>query len=193
MLKNKYVHYYADGSGRDSYINSNSGGFSKLVKPISNINKYKIIKPQTSYSSVKNVSKESWTIRYKSDGSGRDSYILQGSGGLQKDFNKSKPFQDTLRNSFNFNNMSPKLNNLNKSKIEYVSRDEYIISSRLKKLQNEVTKRLYKLPDIISPCKSLNISSSVKASSSQVKPRHFKNQSVLLNNHNRIVLFKKIK
>ena len=193
VIKTKYVQYFADGSGRDSYINSNSGGFSKIIKPNSNYNRYKIIKPQSSYSSVKNIPKESWTVRYKSDGSGRDSYILQGSGGLQKDFRTSKPFQETLRKNKFYINSSSKLNILNKSKIEYVSRDEYIISSNLKKVQKEVTNRLYKLPAIINPIKSYNISSSMITASNQAKPRYLKNHSVNLSNYNKTVLYKKIK
>jgi len=45
--------------------------------------------------------KEASAVDYRSDGSGRDSYIIQNSGGLKNDYKQSgeKVFRDTLRSN----------------------------------------------------------------------------------------------
>lgn len=43
------------------------------------------------YNNVPNsLKKESSAVRYRSDGSGRDSYVLQNSGGMQFDHNNQR-------------------------------------------------------------------------------------------------------
>lgn len=178
----KYIQYYPDGSGRDSYINANSGGFSRFMPKQVISPYYEVIQPRKVASKVKDLSKTSWSFRYKSDGSGRDSYILSGSGGLQHDYQTSKPFGSLLRAGFandmyekhknvftiidprtlnpddrksginqKMNNSQEKLmNDIDKNKTEnklitvrFIGRDEYLRSSRLRKIQNNVTRRLY--------------------------------------------------
>ncbi len=155
----KYVQYFPDGSGRDSYINNNSGGFSrffpsKVIPP-----HFEIIRPPLTGRGIhRDLSKTSWTFKYKSDGSGRDSYVLHGSGGLQNEYLEPKVFKETLRKGF-FSLGDPKhikgrsLSSSNSIeqfktnvKYRYVSRDEYLISAKLRKIQDSVTNRLYKLP-----------------------------------------------
>jgi hypothetical protein len=56
---------------------------------------------RNSYSNVRSPAprKEATAIDYRSDGSGRDSYIIHNSGGLKNDYRQSgeKTFRDTLR------------------------------------------------------------------------------------------------
>ena len=143
-----YVQYFPNGSGRDSYINANSGGFSRFMpKQVLNPH-YEIIKPLFPTSKYQDISKTSWTFKYKSDGSGRDSYILQGSGGLQREYREPRAFRETLRKGF-FSLDNPNLskndkpNSNIKGKIRFVSKDEFLIAKKLSKIQEGVTKRLY--------------------------------------------------
>jgi len=166
----QYIQYVPDGTGRDGYINFNSGGFSRFIPkqviPVC----YEIIKPSVR-NTIRDISKTSWTFKYKSDGSGRDSYILQGSGGLQRDYREAKGFGDTLRKGFydikdiklknkSDNSMSNKM-----VKYRFVSKNEYFHSARLRKIQTEVTKRLYKLPglDLNKEVKQINKNEKEKA------------------------------
>lgn len=143
-----YVQYFPNGSGRDSYINANSGGFSRFMpKQVINPH-YEIIKPSFPSSKYQDISKTSWTFKYKSDGSGRDSYILQGSGGLQREYREPRAFRETLRKGF-FSLENPSSSKTDKTisnvkgKIRFVSKDEYLIAKKLSKIQEGVTKRLY--------------------------------------------------
>ena len=77
----KYASYFGDGSGRDSYVVTNNGGLTNVDKggmtrrPFKNTLKTMNMSP----------SKDSMTVHYKSDGSGRDTYVVQNSGGLMND------------------------------------------------------------------------------------------------------------
>jgi len=183
-----YLRYNPDGSGRDSYINANSGGFSKIIPQQVVGPYYEVIKPNKEVKQFRDLSKTSWSFKYKSDGSGRDSYILSGSGGLQNDWRPNPSFGSILRAGFASNHYRPKsttfkiinpfideenkdhktTQNLdlvlkNKSKgnirlaassmnkrasnpslltVKFIGRDEYNLSSKLRKVQNSVTKRL---------------------------------------------------
>jgi hypothetical protein len=83
----KYVNYFGDGNGRDSYIVCSNGGLA----PHRNILN-KAERPGFLYSLKARVRHQSSSVHkvpsfdYISDGSGRDSYILQNSGGLKHDF-----------------------------------------------------------------------------------------------------------
>jgi hypothetical protein len=75
----KYAHYLSDGNGRDTYILRNNGGLCTERDP-------NFIE-STRYSSPMRFAgppahrKQIWSIKYQSDGSGRDSYVLINSGG----------------------------------------------------------------------------------------------------------------
>lgn len=138
----KYVQYYPNGSGRDSYINANSGGFSKYVPKQVIHPHFEIIKPIKDPKVFRRINKTSWTFKYKSDGSGRDSYVLCGSGGLQTEYRPPTSFKNTLRGGYvgAENTGYASGSDLN---VKYISKGEHEIIKRLSKIQNNVTKRLY--------------------------------------------------
>lgn len=81
-ITRQYIQYYTDGQGRDLYISSNSGGFCKN-------HSHKLDMKETFPTSVKfkfsNVSLHCAPLVYRSDGGGRDSYILREAGGLREE------------------------------------------------------------------------------------------------------------
>ena len=95
-----YKQYISDGSGRDSYITLESGGFIKTVpkgeafarKASSSPRKFSPPFPRIEPSSV----------YYHSDGSGRDFYITHNNGGLTSPIQfggKRDIFKESLRNN----------------------------------------------------------------------------------------------
>lgn len=137
---NAYEH---DGSGRDSYISYNCGGYWKTRIP-----------PGTPLESSGGLcTRYRWRcpshdvapFRYYSDGSGRDSYILINSGGLKRQYKplSSYHLKDFLRapedNFFTCN--LPPCPRIGKK--FYVSRDEYRNNQILRKNQNGIIERLY--------------------------------------------------
>lgn len=147
----KISNYRIDGSGRDSYINFNNGG---NIKPsYDNIwNKYcnkrsKIDNYNKSYNVISKVSV------YKSDGQGRDQYIVRDCGGFYRggfnnDFNPGHLncyapylFSSTLR-SYNtrptkipYNDFSQLSKNhvieQNKKKQNEIAKRQRVVSARL--------------------------------------------------------------
>ena len=78
----KFSHYYSNGSGRDNFIMYNNGGFAEP--------RYHNPARSTAYMRYKAFAtvspsprKEAQPIEYRSDGSGRDSYIVLNSCGLK--------------------------------------------------------------------------------------------------------------
>lgn len=130
----KYIQYYPDGSGRDSYINSNSGGFSRFM-PKQLIQGYSSY-PRSPVYNFRDLRKTSWAIKYKSDGSGRDTYIISNSGGLSYDWKEGIKFDKSLRT-----NQFP----INKTKYTdlRISKNDFANSLKIKKIQDSVTERLY--------------------------------------------------
>ena len=83
--------YHSNGSGRDSYIGYDNGGFRHVCP-----NNYRIV-----YSTLRNESTKATNINpkfpiYKSNGYGRDSYIYTTCGGFYKT-NNYKGFANSLR------------------------------------------------------------------------------------------------
>lgn len=69
----KYTHYAPDGCGRDNFIIINNGGLLRGdVKSIKKAEDYGITKKVDYHSLKRNVA----PFKYRSDGSGRDSYVL---------------------------------------------------------------------------------------------------------------------
>jgi hypothetical protein len=95
----KYANYFGDGSGRDSYVVTNNGGLANIDKvgmlsrPYRNTLRNRNHSPQ----------KEPLPVYYHSDGSGRDSYVVNNAGGLATDYGSShRPdvnFLQSLRQS----------------------------------------------------------------------------------------------
>ena len=76
----KSVFYRDDGTGRDSYIAVNSGGYFPFHQtmpefPVSTMRRFRTVKPVTPNSPHK-------LLRYISDGTGRDGYIVGDYGGF---------------------------------------------------------------------------------------------------------------
>lgn len=80
----KHANYFGDGSGRDSYVVTNCGGLmdsdkhGMLNRPFRNSfrNRVAMVSPQ----------KAVMPVYYHSDGTGRDSYVIRGSGGMTSEF-----------------------------------------------------------------------------------------------------------
>lgn len=101
----RYVSYYGDGSGRDQQITLNNGGLTGVEKTGMGHTGKQFSKYNSNVTQRKSPSphKDAPTFYYMSDGSGRDSYVLQNNGGLRPDYdrlNKSpgKLFTESLRN-----------------------------------------------------------------------------------------------
>ena len=77
----KYASYHGDGSGRDTYIVLNNGGLTSSDKQFMMTRNNKLGAPCNTSS----PKKDAVSFKYYSDGTGRDSYVMQNSGGLQND------------------------------------------------------------------------------------------------------------
>ena len=104
-FKPTYVSYYGDGSGRDIQITLNNGGLTSVER--TGMGHQGVQFAQFSSTVAKRVSpspqKDAPTFYYMSDGSGRDTYILQDGGGLRPEYDRlhKSPdviFKDSLRN-----------------------------------------------------------------------------------------------
>ena len=135
--KTNIILYTRDGTGRDSYISYNDGGFWKdndqkiKLKP-----KFPFTPSATQHSFRKNPT----PLHYHSDGFGRDSYIFHNNGGLTYGFTplSNCKLQCFLRNYqniiFNSNPNSPKIK-LSKTELKH--------KNLILKIQQNVIKRLY--------------------------------------------------
>ena len=68
----KTVYYQVDGTGRDSYINTNSGGFF-AKREISNYDLGSLPHPTKSFEKAPSLNGKS--VIYQTDGTGRDTYV----------------------------------------------------------------------------------------------------------------------
>ena len=73
MIGSRFTHYLTDGHGRDTYINCDNGGLLRNVQlgynnEVFNIQKYNY--------HISNLKREGRSIKYRSDGTGRDSYVM---------------------------------------------------------------------------------------------------------------------
>ncbi len=86
----KYQHYFSDGSGRDNFVMYNNGGFSipRVYNPMQGT-AYMRMGNSTGHSGSPSPRKDPMPVEYRSDGTGRDSYIVCNSGGLKQIFNKT--------------------------------------------------------------------------------------------------------
>lgn len=74
------VHYFNDGTGRDTFVSMDQGGFMKKFKAAPAI-------PVTSFVQKRSYDRpspiiHSRAVQYHSDGTGRDSYVGFNKGGL---------------------------------------------------------------------------------------------------------------
>lgn len=133
-LKSNISIYQIDGSGRDSYISYNNGGFWK-DNFISGKNKQRTSAPRRKYTLI-SLTRNPPPFKYWSDGSGRDSYISYNEGGLVQKFtaNNSIELSSYLRNDNSVNN---------RSKRGFMGKAEKKEQRILKGIERNVTKRLY--------------------------------------------------
>jgi hypothetical protein len=139
----KYTTYGPDGFGRDNYITYNNGGlFDKL-------NKIKLEEKFNIPSSIRyfNMKRNLAPFKYRSDGTGRDTYVLHEHAGLEKDHKSMKTYhlKDFLRrpesHSFNFRS-SPMREGI-KEKTLYISQKEHGAHKQLKSIEKSLSDRLY--------------------------------------------------
>lgn len=132
-VKSNISIYQIDGSGRDSYISYNNGGFWK-DNVISGKTKQKDCVPRKKYSLI-SLTRNPPPFKYWSDGSGRDSYISYNEGGLVQKYtaNNSIELSSYLRND----------NSVNKSRKCFMGESEKKEQKILKGIERNVTLRLY--------------------------------------------------
>ena len=81
--KSNIVFYSTDGMGRDRYITYNNGGFWKNnIKQVSLKPDY----PKDMKKIFHSLNHQPAPFNYQSDGSGRDSYVIENNAGLVKKF-----------------------------------------------------------------------------------------------------------
>ena len=129
--KSNIVFYSTDGMGRDGYITYNNGGFWKNnIKQIT-------LKPDYPKSTKKifhSLYHQPAPFNYQSDGSGRDSYVIENNAGLVKKFEPliKQKLTKYLR----------KEDEILKRKV-FLTRSQKQILDKMKKIQNNVVNRLY--------------------------------------------------
>ena len=91
----KTVHYIPIGDGRDAYIYKNNGGISKYAYPF-NFKEESRVTRRMFYPGSPSLGAKA--LKYKSNGTGRDTYIGFNDGGLTSPYGKYS-FYSTLRKS----------------------------------------------------------------------------------------------
>jgi len=129
--------YYSNGDGRDNYIQYNNGGFWNInPNPASYYMTQKNYHPHKfhSFSSIRTP-----PFKYRSDGNGRDSYIISNNGGLS--YNnlplKNCKLENYLRTDYN--SYYKPFDGFKK----FVSKREYLNILKNKKKEKDVVDRLY--------------------------------------------------
>ena len=96
------VHYHNDGTGRDTYIGVSSGGLYD-PRPYAHRPAFSFGKFNTRRSAVEpNPVMHAKPLHYRSDGSGRDSYVIRTEGGLAQDYSivdQMTSFKRSLRDN----------------------------------------------------------------------------------------------
>ncbi len=141
----RMAHYSTDGNGRDLYINYNNGGFwSRGTKIYTGSQKGQEISQKYA---LKPLMKHVAPLSYRSDGSGRDSYVLSESGGLKRDHKSLHQFhlKDFLRTpqSCIFTYHSNVTKDGSHAQTYYVSKAEYDSNQQTKKIEKGLINRLY--------------------------------------------------
>lgn len=143
-LEPKYANYTSNGFGRDTYINYNNGGFHNNVEQYDPKNNYNTFSLTRFYNTKRYVA----PLKYRSDGTGRDKYVLHEHGGLEKDTKPLKNYhlKDFLRNEGGNNvyfNNSPMKEGIRPKNL-YMSQKEFNIIKNIKILEKNLEERLYK-------------------------------------------------
>lgn len=138
----KYVNYYNDGFGRDTYVKLDNGGFLNKICKIKSVDKYDHNSINRYYNTKRNVA----PFKYRSDGSGRDNYVLNEHGGLERDQKSLKNYhlKDFLRptpQKFNFCN--DPLKEGVQEKTLYQSKKAFYAGNKNRSLEKSLAERLY--------------------------------------------------
>lgn len=104
MMRDRGIIYQPNGTGRDTYIYNDDGGFNKMKEPRPQFHPGGFLPGadhQRQYQKEKYPYIHSKPIMYPQDGSGRDTYVIIGNGGLTTSATKRKEyriaFKDSLR------------------------------------------------------------------------------------------------
>ena len=129
--KTNIVFYSTDGMGRDGYITYNDGGFwKKNIKQISLKPDY----PKNTKKIFYSLYHQPAPFNYQSDGSGRDSYVIENNAGLVKKF---EPLIKQKLNKF-----LRKENDIIQRKI-FLTKSQKNILNKMRIIQKNVVNRLY--------------------------------------------------
>ena len=71
VISSKFIHYLPDGLGRDDYINSDNGGLLRNI----HVGLKKEAFQYPKFNHLYNLKKDAFSVKYRSDGTGRDSYV----------------------------------------------------------------------------------------------------------------------
>ena len=100
MHRDVGVRYVTNGSGRDTYIYNDNGGFNFMKRPRDQFHPGSIpMKSTNMYRKEKSPPAHSRAIVYKTDGSGRDGYINSNSGGMRNHDFRNQEFRAAFKKS----------------------------------------------------------------------------------------------
>lgn len=86
MMRDHGIIYNTNGTGRDTYIFNDCGGFNKMKEPRAQFHPATLLLPNLEHKKFFEKSKHPYIhskpIQYNDDGTGRDSYVKLTNGGL---------------------------------------------------------------------------------------------------------------
>ena len=165
--KTNITFYRTDGKGRDDYINYNNGGFWKDRT----IKIRDVYKPCKKIKIFHSLFHHPPPFNYISDGSGRDSYVLDHNGGLTKTFEPliEQKLIKFLRKNEEENNKKCKY---------YFAKPERRYLNKIKRIREGVVTRLYN-----DSLEKIKINKKFRASTGFITPlTNYQNGSIPLHN-----------
>lgn len=99
MMRDRGIIYQPNGGGRDTYIYNDNGGFAKMKEPRQQFHPATLIDNSNPQKRDKFPYLHSRPVNYPQDGTGRDTYIINGNGGLQLSPGPKKEFRHAFRDS----------------------------------------------------------------------------------------------
>ena len=165
--KTNITFYRTDGKGRDDYINYNNGGFWKDRT----IKIRDVYKPCKKIKIFHSLFHQPPPFNYISDGSGRDSYVLDHNGGLTKTFEPliEQKLIKFLRKNEEENNKKCKY---------HFTKPERRYLNKIKRIREGVVTRLYN-----DSLEKIKINKKFRASTGFITPlTNYQNGSIPLHN-----------
>lgn len=103
MQRDRGIIYQPDGSGRDTYVYNDDGGFNKMKEPRAQFHPATLLLPnldhKKKYERFKKPYIHSKPVQYKCDGTGRDTYVRVTNGGLNMQTQRVREYRQAFRNS----------------------------------------------------------------------------------------------